>query len=140
MLAAPTYLPHQSTDTQTPLAVLGNPDVPEAEDTSGDRMEVTFAAQRAESPPSTPVWLCPGSWAGCSAELLPRLGAGWGAQSGPGSTLLTTSPFPPRAGLNYSSEASFLFLLGWRGAGSARGRDGVFLLAALPTIGVTDTS
>lgn len=60
-------------------------------------------------------------WARARAE-------GWarGARSSPGSILLATIPFTLRAGLNYSGEASFLFLLGWRGAGSARGREGVF--------------
>lgn len=54
MLAAPTYLPHQSIDAQTPLAVIEDPGLPEAEDTSGGRMEVTFAAQRSETLPLHP--------------------------------------------------------------------------------------
>lgn len=75
-------------------------------------------------------------WAQARAE-------GWarGALSSPDSILLATIPFALRTGLNYSGKASFLLLLGWRGAGSAQGRERVFLLAALPTIrGVTDTS
>lgn len=149
---AHTNLLHQSRDAQSPLAPLGHPGAPEAEDTSGDRVEVTLSAWQAETPPFSPQCGFPLPQPCQHSGMLhrerlsqagqgPGLRAG-GARSSPGSILLATIPFALRADLNYEWQKHH-FSSPWAdGTPGAHGEGkGCFCWQLCPTIrGVTDTS